>query len=269
MGSELLGLMKSRGFTAPTPIQAQAWPIALNNHDLVAVAKTGSGKTLAFLLPALHAISQKKTSSAAGPAVLVLAPTRELTMQISEEAVGFGAVVGVQTEVVFGGVPKPPQVKALRKKQCLVLVATPGRLVDLCNDGAAELGGVSVLVLDEADRMLDMGFEDQMKVVMKLVSPQRQTLLFSATWPKAVQKLAGTYLKQGFVHLNIGETDELAANKAVSQKFFRLDDSQKERQLWMIWDELVPTDKMIVFANTKRRIDNLQRTVWGLSLIHI
>jgi len=183
-------------------------------------------------------------------------------MQISEESIHYGASVGIHSTVVYGGVPKHPQTKALRSNTNLVLIGTPGRLVDLCNDGAAQLGAVTTLVLDEADRMLDMGFEKEMAVVMGLVQANRQTMLFSATWPKAVQRLASTYLKKGYVHVNIGETEELAANKSVSQEFYKRDDTEKEAKLWELWDTLEESDKMIVFANTKRRIDNLERTIW-------
>lgn len=258
----LITAMSAKGFAAPTVIQAQGWPVLLAGNDLVAVAKTGSGKTLGFLIPALHALTIAKTDPSNGPAVLVLAPTRELAMQISEESIHYGASVGIHSTVVYGGVPKHPQTKALRSNTNLVLIGTPGRLVDLCNDGAAQLGAVTTLVLDEADRMLDMGFEKEMAVVMGLVQANRQTMLFSATWPKAVQRLASTYLKKGYVHVNIGETEELAANKSVSQEFYKRDDTEKEAKLWELWDTLEESDKMIVFANTKRRIDNLERTIW-------
>merc|ERR1719345_631343 len=127
---------------------------------MVSVAKTGSGKTLAFLLPAFRRVIKEKMESSAGPPVLVLAPTRELAVQIEEAAIQFGQCVGMRTACVYGGVPKPPQVKALKAHPQLV-VATPGRLMDLMQEGSVNVGSVSFLVLDEGDRMLDMGFEPQ------------------------------------------------------------------------------------------------------------
>eukprot|EP00747_Dinoflagellata_sp_TGD_P062669 gnl/TRDRNA2_/TRDRNA2_153117_c0_seq1.p1 gnl/TRDRNA2_/TRDRNA2_153117_c0~~gnl/TRDRNA2_/TRDRNA2_153117_c0_seq1.p1 ORF type:complete len:493 (-),score=122.40 gnl/TRDRNA2_/TRDRNA2_153117_c0_seq1:46-1524(-) len=253
--------LKDAGFTAPTAVQAQGWPIAVRGDDMVSVAKTGSGKTLAFLLPAFRRIVKAKMDPSAGPPVLVLAPTRELAVQIEEAAIKFGEHAGITTACIYGGVPKPPQVKAMKKQPHLV-VATPGRLVDLMSENAVALESVQILVLDEADRMLDMGFEPQMDKIMAKISAERQTMLFSATWPKAVQKLATKYLKEDTVRVNIGETEDLAANKAVSQEFFPLDDDEKENKLWKILDGLKTDDKTIVFANTKRRIDKLQKIVW-------
>jgi len=158
-------------------------------------------------------------------------------------------------------VPKPPQAKALKNDQPQLVVATPGRLVDLMNDKAAKLHNVKFLVLDEADRMLDMGFEPQMLEIMKQIPEERQTLLFSATWPKAVKKLAKNYLKADAVRVNVGETEELAANKAVSQKFMALGDDEKDARLWSIISDLDESAKVIVFANTKRRIDKLHKAV--------
>jgi superfamily II DNA/RNA helicase len=234
----------------------------VRGDDTVCCAKTGSGKTLAFLLPAFRRVLKERQDPAAGPCELVLAPTRELATQIGEVAEQFGACAEVRTAVLFGGVPKPPQVKALKAKPHLV-VATPGRLVDLSNDKAVALGNVVFLVLDEADRMLDMGFEPQMEKIMAQIRAERQTLLFSATWPKAVQKLATKYLKKDFVHVNVGETEELAANKAVTQEFFKLDDDEKENKLWRLMYDMGEGTKIIIFANTKNRINNLQKAVWN------
>jgi superfamily II DNA/RNA helicase len=261
-GKKMRNALKEAGFAAPSAVQAQAWPLAVKGGDLVSVAKTGSGKTLAFLLPAFRKINKEKLDGSAGPVALVLAPTRELATQIEEVAVKFGVCVDVKTTIVFGGVPKPPQQKALKAGPQLV-VATPGRLMDLMEDGSVKLGSVQFLVLDEADRMLDMGFEPQMEKIMKRIPAERQTLLFSATWPKGVQKLTKNYLKSDAVHVNVGETEELAANKAVSQEFVKLGDDEKDAKLHRILYDMGEKTKIIIFANTKNRINNLQKTVWG------
>jgi len=260
-GKKIRLALKEAGFAAPTPIQAQGWPLAVRGDDMVSVAKTGSGKTLVFLLPAFRMISKGQLDGSAGPDAIVLAPTRELATQIEQVAVKFAACVDVRTAIVYGGVPKPPQVKALRAKPQLV-VATPGRLMDLMQEGSVNVGNTSFLVLDEADRMLDMGFEPQMEAIMKNIPAERQTLLFSATWPKSVKKLASKYLKQGAVSVNVGETEELSANKAVSQEFFALDDDEKENKLWRILYDMGEKTKIIIFANTKNRINKLQKEVW-------
>lgn len=134
-------------------------------------------------------------------------------------------------------------------------------MIDFLEKGKTNLRRVTYLVLDEADRMLDMGFEPQMEQIMKLIPDVRQTALFSATWPKSVQKVARKYLKNA-LHVNIGETEELAANRAVTQEFYKRDDDEKEETLWKIINGLPEDTKMIVFANTKRRIDKLEKTVW-------
>jgi superfamily II DNA/RNA helicase len=175
--------------------------------------------------------------------------------------VKFGTCLNITSASIFGGVPKPPQVKALRAFP-QVVVATPGRLMDLMEDGTARLSNVAYLVLDEADRMLDMGFEPQMDKIMAKIPAERQTLLFSATWPKSVQKLARKYLKKDPVHVYVGETEELSANKAVSQEFHKLDDDEKEAKLWRILYEMKENTKIIIFANTKNRINKLQKACW-------
>jgi len=260
-GKKMRAALKAAGFAAPSAVQAQGWPVAVRGDDLVSVAKTGSGKTLVFLLPAFRMISKAKMDASNGPIALVLAPTRELAQQIEEVAVKFGAALDIKTTILFGGVPKPPQVKALKAKPELV-VATPGRLMDLMQEGSVKLENVTYLVLDEADRMLDMGFEPQMDEIMKRIPAERQTLLFSATWPKSVKKLASKYLKKESVHVNVGETEELSANKAVSQEFFKLDDDEKENKLWHILYEMKEKTKIIIFGNTKNRINKLQKEVW-------
>jgi len=159
-------------------------------------------------------------------------------------------------------VPKHPQAQAMRSAPHVV-VATPGRLKDLMEMNAVSLAKVDFLVLDEADRMLDMGFEPDIASIVAETSSQRQTLLFTATWPKPVQRIAAKYLKEDHTHVNVGKTEELAANTAVLQEFFKLDDDEKEARLWRIVDGLQDDAKMIIFANTKRRIDALQKTFWA------
>ena len=175
--AEILKGLKAVEFDKPSPIQAQAWPIAVTGVDMVAVAKTGSGKTLGFLVPAFEYILSKATGK--GPHALVLAPTRELVSQIHAEVSKVPTTV--RSCVVYGGVPKHTQIQQLKDGPGLV-VATPGRLNDLMNGNSANLSNVRFLVMDEADRMLDMGFEPQIKSIIAALASDHQTLFFTATW---------------------------------------------------------------------------------------
>ena len=201
------------GFSAPSSIQSQAWPIALSGRDLVAIAETGSGKTIGFALPAMvHISAQPRIQYGDGPIALILAPTRELAVQIQSECNRFGSSSRLRTAAVYGGVPKGPQIRDLQRGAEIV-IATPGRLIDMLEAGKTSLKRVTYLVMDEADRMLDMGFEPQIRKIVEQVRPDRQTLMFSATWPKEVQRLASDFLND-FVQVNIGSM-ELAANHNV------------------------------------------------------
>eukprot|EP00523_Entomoneis_sp_CCMP467_P007887 CAMPEP_0168720792 /NCGR_PEP_ID=MMETSP0724-20121128/1748_1 /TAXON_ID=265536 /ORGANISM="Amphiprora sp., Strain CCMP467" /LENGTH=628 /DNA_ID=CAMNT_0008767411 /DNA_START=72 /DNA_END=1960 /DNA_ORIENTATION=+ len=205
------------GFEKPTAIQSQAWPIAVNNKDMICIAKTGSGKTCGFLVPAFHQHLQKneRRQGYVEPILLVLAPTRELSVQIMEEAQKFGRPLGIRTVCCYGGASKYPQIAALeRGVECII--ATPGRLNDLLEMKKANLSKIQFLVLDEADRMLDMGFEPQIRSIVNHVPADRQTLLFSATWPKEIQALAHDFLKDP-IQINVGEVDALVANKDIKQ----------------------------------------------------
>merc|ERR1719421_1885081 len=204
------------GFTEPSPIQAQGWPVALSGHDMIGIADTGSGKTLAFLLPAIvHINAQEHLRPGDGPICLVLAPTRELAMQIHKEADKFGSSSRIRNTCLYGGVPKGPQIRDL-KRGTEIAIATPGRLIDLLDMGVTNLKRVTYLCLDEADRMLDMGFEDQVRKICSQIRPDRQTLLWSATWPRSVQSLARDLCKEAPVHINIGAFD-LKANHNITQ----------------------------------------------------
>ena len=215
----VLDALAKADFLEPTPIQRQAWPIAMQGSDLVGLAETGSGKTLAFLLPAIvHVNAQPVLEEGDGPLALILAPTRELAVQIADECVRFGHPCGVSTLCVYGGVPKQPQVQALRKAP-EVLVATPGRLNDLLSSRKTELSRCTYFVVDEADRMLDLGFEPQLRSVLTHMRADRQTLFFSATWPAEVQELASRLLLPGSITVEVGGalTDAGKANRRISQ----------------------------------------------------
>ena len=183
----VLEQVEKLGFKAPTAIQKQGWPMALSGRDMVGIAQTGSGKTLSFLLPGIvHINAQDYLKPGDGPIVLVLAPTRELAVQIQGECDKFGASSNIKNTCVYGGAPKGPQIRAL-KNGVEIVIATPGRLIDFLGQGITNLRRVTYLVLDEADRMLDMGFKPQLKQVVSQIRPDRQTLMWSATWPKEVQ----------------------------------------------------------------------------------
>jgi len=207
--------VKAQGFSAPTAIQSQGWPMALSGRDVVGIAETGSGKTLTYCLPAIvHINAQPLLAPGDGPIVLVLAPTRELAVQIQQEVAKFGKSSRIRNTCVYGGVPKGPQIRDLARG-VEVLIATPGRLIDMLETGKTNLRRVTYLVLDEADRMLDMGFEPQIRKIIGQIRPDRQTCMWSATWPKEVRQLASDFLND-FIQVNVGSLD-LSANHNIQQ----------------------------------------------------
>lgn len=202
----ILDEVKKAKFEAPTPIQSQGWPMALSGRDVVGIAKTGSGKTLAFILPAIvHINAQPLLNRGDGPIVLVLCPTRELAMQTQQECNKFGHSSRIKNTCVYGGAPKGGQARDL-ESGVEIVIATPGRLIDFLESGKTNLRRVTYLVLDEADRMLDMGFEKQMKQIVSQIRPDRQTLLWSATWPKEVQTIASSFTNDP-IQVTIGSED--------------------------------------------------------------
>lgn len=267
--SELLKEVHQAGFSVPTPIQAQSWPIAMQGRDIVAIAKTGSGKTLGYLLPGFMHLKQRRNNSQMGPTVLVLSPTRELATQIQDEAVKFGRSSRISCTCLYGGAPKGPQLKELDRGVDIV-VATPGRLNDILETRRVSLNQVSYLVLDEADRMLDMGFEPQIRKIVKEVPTRRQTLMYTATWPKEVRKIAADLLSNA-VQVNIGNADELVANKSITQYVEVLSSMEKQRRLEQILRSQEPGSKIIIFCATKKMCDLLARNLsrqFGAAAIH-
>lgn len=216
--------LKEQGILKPTIIQSQGWPIALSGKNLVGIAQTGTGKTLAYLLPAVVNIKEKKPSRGRGPRVLVLAPTRELARQIEEVAKQFHMSLNVRCLCIYGGASRTKQAAELQEGVD-ILIATPGRLNDFLNSKTTTLARCKYVVLDEADRMLDMGFEPQIREALEGVPYERQILMFSATWPKEVQHLAKDYLEE-YVQVNVGST-ELSANHNIQQNFYICEQENK------------------------------------------
>ncbi|KPI88577.1 putative DEAD box RNA helicase [Leptomonas seymouri] len=243
-----------QGFKAPTPIQSQSWPIVLSGRDLVGVAKTGSGKTLAFVVPALaHIALQEPLKMGDGPMVIVLAPTRELAQQIEQEAMKV-LPQSIRCGCIYGGAPKGPQLGMLRQG-VHILVATPGRLIDFMEIKRVNLLRVTYLVLDEADRMLDMGFEPQVRAICGQIRPDRQTLMFSATWPREIQNLAASFQKK-WIRINVGSM-ELLANKDVTQNFILTTEAGKQDALHKLM-ERHRNERVLVFCKTKKTADYLE-----------
>ncbi|KAL5534728.1 hypothetical protein ACEPAG_1192 [Sanghuangporus baumii] len=224
-------------FKEPTPIQACSWPASLDGRDVIGVAETGSGKTLAFGIPAICRIVNNQSNSSKSKkskpkqgriSVLAVAPTRELALQTHETFSDLGKPFGLTSIAVYGGVDKAPQRQALKDKSAAMIVGTPGRMLDLVEDGSCDLSGVRYLVLDEADRMLDKGFENDIRTIIGHCSPsdKRQTLMFSATWPDAVRRLASTFLRNP-VRVTVG-SDDLSANTRVKQVVEVFDDQREK-----------------------------------------
>lgn len=263
--------IRAMGFDAPTPIQCQAWPMALSGRDLVAVAETGSGKTISFALPAMvHINAQPLLDRGDGPIVLILAPTRELAVQIQQECTKFGKSSRIRNTAIYGGAPKGPQVRDL-SQGVEICVATPGRLIDMLESGRTNLKRVTYLVMDEADRMLDMGFEPQIRKIVSQIRPDRQTLLFSATWPKEVQRLAQDF-QHDFIQVNIGSL-ELTANHNVKQIIEVVSEYDKRDKLLKHLEHISSENaKVLIFVGTKRVADDLTKYLrtdgWPALAIH-
>jgi ATP-dependent RNA helicase DDX5/DBP2 len=249
-------VVESLGFKAPTAIQKQGWPMALSGRDMVGIAQTGSGKTLAFLLPGIvHINAQPELRRGDGPIILVLAPTRELAQQIQKECDKFGKSSKIKNSVCYGGVPRRPQEMALRNG-VEILIATPGRLIDFLGKKVTNLKRVTYLVLDEADRMLDMGFEPQLRKIMSQIRPERQTLMWSATWPKEIESLARDFMTD-YIQVNIGSLD-LVASHNITQKFEFVGRYDKQRTLVRHLDEAMKGGRrVLVFCDTKKMCDKL------------
>jgi len=256
---ELMSGMTAAGFSDPTPIQSVGWPTALSGRDMVGIAQTGSGKTLAYLLPALvHISAQPPLRPGDGPVGLILAPTRELAMQIQTEVVRLTQGSAIRCTACFGGVSRYGQASELRRG-VQILVATPGRLLDFLEAGVTNLKRVTYLCLDEADRMLDMGFEPQIRKVVSQIRPDRQTLMWSATWPKEIQRLARDFCREDPVKLTIGN-EELSLNPNITQQIEVVGDYEKrDRFLSWIKEAASGDKKVLVFTETKRGADALCR----------
>lgn len=264
--------VKAQGFPAPTAIQSQGWPMALSGRDVVGIAETGSGKTLTYCLPAIvHINAQPLLAQGDGPIVLVLAPTRELAVQIQQEMSKFGKSSRIRNTCVYGGVPKGPQIRDL-SRGVEVCIATPGRLIDMLEAGKTNLRRVTYLVLDEADRMLDMGFEPQIRKIISQIRPDRQTLMWSATWPKEVRALAKDFLND-FIQVNIGSMD-LSANHRITQIVEVCNESEKRDKMIRHMEKIMDNkdNKILIFTGTKRVADEITRFLrqdgWPALSIH-
>lgn len=252
-------------FNNPTPIQSAAWPFLLSGRDVIGVAETGSGKTLAFGVPCIRSITTAPSpSKGSSPAkAVIVSPTRELAVQIHTQIESLAKPASLSTVCVYGGVPKDQQRSAL--KTAHIVVATPGRLNDLINEGAADLSNVNYCVLDEADRMLDKGFEEEIRKIISTTSAKgRQTLMFTATWPPSVRELAATFMKQP-VHISIGEdnpTGELRANTKIKQLVEVVDPRAKEQRLLQLLKQhqgpAKKNDRILVFCLYKKEAARIE-----------
>ena len=254
---ELIAVLQTLGYTEPTPIQRDAIPHALEARDLLACAQTGTGKTAAFALPILDELLRIEPDGRRRPIrALVLAPTRELAAQIAESFRSYTPGGRIRCEVVFGGVGKRPQVTALRRGVD-VLVATPGRLLDLMGDGEVDLSQVEMFVLDEADRMLDMGFIPDVRRITKALPRERQTLLFSATQPREIRELARRLL---YEPVEVAVDPVSSTVEPLSQSVYFVEGPRKLGLLLTLLasDEIA---RALVFTRTKRRADRLARSL--------
>ena len=268
--AELLHALDDAGYTIPTPIQEKAIPAAVQGRDVLGLAQTGTGKTCAFALPILQKLKNEERLPGFPPIrSLILTPTRELAIQIYDSFVTYAKYTDIRCALVYGGVSQYNQTEAL-SAGVDVLVATPGRLNDLCGQGYIDLGDIELFVLDEADRMLDMGFvDDVQRIIKRMGDHNMQTLLFSATMPKSVQKLVRQLLQEDFEKVEV--TPVSTTVEAIDQSVYFVDrDNKKKLLLYTLRDPAL--DRALVFVRTKTGADKvaheLNRSRVGASAIH-
>jgi len=255
LSPELVDAVSAKGYTSPSPIQEQAIPAILKGRDILAAAQTGTGKTAGFTLPIIQLLSQKAKGGQKRPVkALILTPTRELAAQIHDNVVQYASNTELVSDVVFGGVKINPQIARL-KQGVDILVATPGRLLDLCEQRACRLDQLDMLVLDEADRMLDMGFIHDIRKVLKLIPKRRQTLLFSATFSKEIKVLTNDFLKNPH---KIEITPENTTAETVTQSAYRCDPGDKPKAVIKLikdgnWEQV------LIFTRTKHGANRLAK----------
>ena len=249
----LLRAVRAEGYDEPTPIQAQAIPHVLAGKDLIGCAQTGTGKTAAFALPILQRLAADGSNRSRGTIrALILSPTRELASQIGDSFATYGRHTGFKHIVIYGGVGQQPQVQAIRRGAD-ILVATPGRLLDLMNQGVIRLNTIEVFVLDEADRMLDMGFIHDVRRVIKALPTRRQTLLFSATMPQDIQDLADQILINPVC---VEVTPQATTVEKIAQSVFFVDKKNKRALLEHLLDDR-DIRRVLVFTRTKHGANKL------------
>lgn len=259
LAEQLLRAVAAQGYTTTTEIQAAAIPPVLKGRDVLGCAQTGTGKTAAFALPILHRLSRKENRvNGRGRKIrtLVLAPTRELALQIGESFKTYGRHTAVRGTAIFGGVGQSPQVRALNKGVD-VLIATPGRLLDLMQQGYVDLSHVEVLILDEADRMLDMGFIHDLRRIVEKVPRKRQTLLFSATLPPAIRELSKKWLNDP---VDVRIAPAKVTVEAIQQSVYFVDQKQKLKLLTH-WLHETPWTRTLVFSRTKHGADKIVKSL--------
>ena len=267
LSKQLLQTISKEGYSVPTPVQESAIPLLLKGHDVLGVAQTGTGKTAAFALPVLQIMAREKIQGKRNIRTLVLTPTRELAAQINERFAAYSEHLSIYHQVIFGGVSQKPQVKSLRRGVD-ILVATPGRLLDLIDQGFIDLGSVEFFVLDEADRMLDMGFIRDIRKVLKLLPKKRQNLLFSATMPSSIADLANSFLNDAaMIDLS---PEEITVERIEQSVMF----VQKQDKINLIIDIINENhvNRGIIFTRTKhganRLVKRLDRSGIESAAIH-
>ena len=250
----ILKAIKTQGYTEPTPIQEQAIPIVLRGTDLLGCAQTGTGKTAAFAIPTLQTLSKEKRNGYKHIRSLVLTPTRELAVQIEESFAAYGRYTGIKQEVIFGGVSQHTQTLALRNGTD-ILIATPGRLLDLMNQGYVHLDHLEIFILDEADRMLDMGFINDIKKIIRHLPQERQTLFFSATMPPEIAKLANSLLTNPS---KVEVTPVSSTAEQIEQSIFMVEKRDKHSLLVHLLNEK-NIQRTLVFTRTKHGADKIAK----------